>query len=224
MPVRTSIMFYIDNIVEYLNSIPHNYPIITSEMPIQQEPCRLYNTEQMTRKGELAKLLARATQSDVVEIWDYSLANIEILKENGICLEPKWVPICAAPTHSARLTEYLKAPKLYDVGFCGTISKRRLQILQELHNRKLRVLIINRCCGDDRDKQLAQCRLLINIHFADDYRVFESARCAQWLDLKEEGAPPVISEESLDDDPRTITVPYNALVDTVIRELSTPSV
>jgi hypothetical protein len=225
MPVRTTILFYVDNIVEYLNSIPHDYPIITSEMPDQQEPCILFNTEQLTRKRVLAKLLARLALSDVVELWDYSLANIEILKTNGVRIVPKHQPICVAPAHRDRLTEFLKAPKEFDVGFAGLISRRRRAILKGLKSAGLRVLIINRVNGDARDSALAKCRLLINIHYAPDYQIFESARCAQWLETP--GSPPVLTEESLDNDSRAITVPYDKLVSTaveVIRAFTTHTV
>jgi hypothetical protein len=55
----------------------------------------------------------------------------------------------------------------------------------------------------------------MNIHYGDTYNVFESARCEPWLKV----GVPVISETSLDNDPRCISVDYDRLVETAISTL-----
>ena len=69
--------------------------------------------------------------------------------------------------------------------------------------------------GDDRDKELAKCKVIINIHYEDNYKIFESARCEPWLKL----GIPVISEKSLDDDSRCIVSEYDSLIQTIIEYL-----
>jgi hypothetical protein len=207
--VRTSIYWYIDALVEYLESSaspPRDAPIITLDMAIQSQPCILYNTEQLTRGSELQRLLIRAKKPDVAAVWDYSTANIDILRKYGVTAEHH--PVGISPVHRQRLQQFLMEPKEYDVGFSGTMSPRRRLILQELVTKGLSVLQICDKIGDPRDSELAKCRVIINIHFNDDYQVFESVRCAQWLDV----GVPVVSEKSLDDDPRAINVSYGELV------------
>ena len=207
--VRTSIYWYIDALVEYLESSaspPRDMPIITFEMAEQDQPCILYNTEQLTRVSELQRLLIRAKKPDVAAVWDYSKANIDILRKHGVTAEH--YPVGISSLHRQRLQDFLKAPKEYDVGFSGSLSTRRKRILNGLTEKGLNVLYINNKIGDQRDAELAKCRVIINIHYNIDYQVFESVRCEQWLDV----GVPVVSEKSLDDDPRAITVPYDELV------------
>ena len=66
--------------------------------------------------------------------------------------------------------------------------------------------------GKDRDIELAKCKIILNIHAEDDYKIFESCRCEPWLKL----GITVISENSLDNDPRCINVNYNDIVKTVV--------
>lgn len=182
--------------------------------PEQSEPFVIYNAEQLTRKGELNKLLSDITRTKPIEVWDYSVANIEILKANGITA--KYMPLNSSPTYVEKLREYVKTkPKIYDVGFCGTNSPRREAIFRQLRERGLTVLNIgnNRSeevYGDERDQLLAQCKVHINIHYADDYQIFESARCEPWLKC----GTTVVTEPSLDNDPRCIIAEYGSrLVD-----------
>ena len=69
--------------------------------------------------------------------------------------------------------------------------------------------------GEERDKALASCKILLNIHCFDDFTIFESARCEPWLSI----GKCVISENSLDNDPRCINVDYHMLVLTVLNTL-----
>ena len=170
----------------------------------------LYNTEQMTRQNKLEQVISKINNNkNIKEIWDYSKVNIQILNSKGIT-NVKYVPLESPDSYVNKLKEYRKIID-YDVGFSGTLSNRRLNILNKLRECGKSVNIIQKF-GEDRDMELARCKILINIHYADDYMVFESARCEPWL----KAGVTVISEKSLDDDPRCINVDYDSLVNKVL--------
>jgi len=167
----------------------------------------VYNTEQLSIKHHIDNM--KNIMNSQVEFWDYSLANVKLLEENGI--PAKHVPLKSSAKYIAKLSSfYKKHPPKYDIGFSGNISERRRTILEALKAEGFSVLSSNKW-GDARDEELAQCRVLINIHFNTDYNIFESARCEPWLAL----GIPLISEESLDNDPRCIITKYDDFVATV---------
>ena len=172
-----------------------------------------YNTEQMTVPVYLDRLLYIARITKPYQIWDYSLANIAILKKHGIH-NTKFVPLTSSPQLLSRLQSYRTSID-YDVGFCGILSKRRQTILNDLKAAGIKVNVV-KVYGVERDKELAKCRIILNIHYNNNYKVFESARCEPWLRL----GVPVISEPSLIDDPRCIIAEYDKLVSTTIQYLN----
>jgi hypothetical protein len=92
------------------------------------------------------------------------------------------------------------------------MSPRRELVLKGLRDAGLRVLTLTNVWGEERDKRLAECECVINIHYANDYKVFERTRCEQWLS----SGGLVISEESLDNDKRAVVVAYDKLVETCV--------
>jgi len=176
----------------------------------------LYNVEQLTRADELLKLLKTAVNPFVKEVWDYSAENCKILASKGIVA--RHVPLVSPAAYVQQIKD-LRKDVLYDIGFCGftqSRADRRQAILNKMRDAGLSVHFVNKF-GLERDKELAKCRVILNIHFAEDYKIFEQVRCDVWL----RAGVPVISETSLDDDPRCINVPYNSLVDTCVRVLNT---
>jgi hypothetical protein len=197
-----------------------NFPILIGDYPfyIQSIPQYIYmNTEQLSRPEKL-KVLTENRFPQIVEIWDYSLENVKILKEHNILA--KHVALQSPDSYIQKLRLF-REPYLnqfaYQVGFCGDISQRRSAILEELKGKGISVHIIRGISGDSRDAELAKCAILINIHHGDNYKIFESARCEAWLCL----GVTVISENSLDNDSRCVNVPYNELVKTTIDYLNT---
>jgi len=213
-PVYTTNYNYAQTFVDFL---------LSEESPAREVPAQighaeltspfiLYNCEQMTRATELAKVVKTASNPFRIEVWDYSAENCKILTANGITA--RHVPLVSP----AFYVEQIKALRqtnapLYDVGFCGhmvqTPKGRRQDVLQGLRDAGLTVLNVTDF-GAERDRKLAMCRVIVNIHFADDYQLFEQARCDMWL----RAGVPVVSETSLDEDPRCINAPYEALVET----------
>ena len=74
--------------------------------------------------------------------------------------------------------------------------------------------------GDDRDDLIGQSKILVNVHFYDEFKVYESIRCDRWVMNK----TMVVSETSLvPDDPvikYVIFVPYSRLVRKIVRLIS----
>lgn len=214
-PVLSQITKYADHLEDYLasdDSPERTLPIVVSHVyPVCSHPIILYNTEQMTRPGMLAAFVARARQPDVAEVWDYSVANLAILAEHGI--SGRLVPVRSSTARLAEIREDISGQcQSYDVGFSGTMSTRRAAVLMALQNAGLRIRNVP-IFGRARDRALAQSLCILNIHFAEDYRVFESTRCEYWLAV----GVPVVSETSLDDDSRCINVPYENLVSAVLQ-------
>ena len=214
--IFTNVSNWIESFLYFLESLElkdQKIPIWVGLNPNITEKCIYYNTEQLTRQNVLQQIINISNNENVLEIWDYSLANIEILKSNNIekVKNIKHVPLESPEWYIEKLHSFQQIEFEYDVGFCGSLSERRNKILTELKDSGKKVNIVT-MWGDDRDKELAKCRLILNIHFADDYKIFESARCEPWLKL----GVTVISEKSLDDDIRCIVSDYDSLVKTVI--------
>lgn len=214
-PVLSRITKYVDHLEEYLASDAspeRTLPIAMSHLyPVCAHPVILYNTEQLTRAPVLAAFVERARQADVAEVWDYSLANLDILATHGI--RGRHVPARITESCAQEIRGDISGQRqTYDVGFSGTMSLRRAAVLTALQEAGLRIRNVP-IFGRARDRALAQALCMINIHFADDYRVFESVRCEPWLSV----GVPVVSETSLDDDERCINVGYGDLVSATVQ-------
>jgi hypothetical protein len=223
-PVKTRIHKWVDMFVEFLMSDlspERSLPIyIGIDRPRKLEPHIFYNCEQLTRKGALeTQIIPRSKHQDVVEVWDYSLANVEILKQYGITA--RYVPLKTPASVIQKLCEYRSSQKIkWDIGFCGCVDNsqhgnRRLDLLNQLKKAGLSVRIIT-SYGEQRDRELAQCRIMINIHYSPEFNIWETQRCQPWMDA----GVTVISEHSLDDNPACINVPYDKLVEECVRQVA----
>jgi hypothetical protein len=169
-----------------------------------------YNIEQLTRSSEVEAIKREWALGKVEEVWEYSQVNCQIL--TSLSIPNRYVPFTLTPERLVYYKDLLRSEKVYDIGFCGAKSPRREVVLKGLADAGLKVLALHTVWGEERDKKLATCEIILNIHFADDYKVFERARCEQWLSV----GKTVISEESLDNDPRAITVSYDKLIETCL--------
>lgn len=213
--IITDIRKFIDTFIYFIESplcSQQSYPIYLGHS-IPPEGSILYNTEQLSRSSMLSIVLNNIRSSNPVEIWDYSLANINILK--GYDIISRHVPLDIPGWYIEELNNYRRNGITYDVGHSGTLTGRRLEIINLLKSSNISINIIE-LFGKDRDIELAKCKIILNIHAEDDYKIFESCRCEPWLKL----GVTVISENSLDNDPRCINVNYNDIVKTVVEFIS----
>ena len=201
------------NVINFLvsdKSPERIYPIFiiehVHEFPNTSFKKIIYNIEQMTREIMLERNLPRMKQPDIVEIWDYSICNYSILKNHNLSVI--YVPYKLT---IERILEYRNLQTLnkdYDIAFCGQMSPYRQHILDQLKSKGKNVLILDGDYTCNRDIQIGKSKLLINIHYNETYKVFETIRCEPWL----ASGFVVLTETSLDNDPRAITVSYEHLV------------
>jgi hypothetical protein len=190
-PERTLPIFIIDQVHEFPN---------TSFKKI------IYNIEQMTREIMLTNNLPRMKQSDIIEVWDYSISNYNILKNHNLSV--RHVPFKLNLDKILMYRNLQTLIKEYDIIFCGQMGDYRKHILDMLKSKGKKVFILEGDYTGNRDIEIGKSKLLINIHFNETYRVFETIRCEPWL----ASGHNVLTESSLDDDPRAISVPYDQLV------------
>lgn len=202
-------------LIEYIKDNPTNYPISIFRRYTGEGKYIHYNTEQLTRNDVMFN---EFRDPNIVEIWDYSLGNIELYKKNNI-LNVKYVPLTLTDDQKSKLISYNPNNEYdYDVVFIGWVNGRRGEIINELSKHNIRLLTIssNPIFGEERDKLISKSKILLNIHFNEDYNIFESIRCSRWLDI----GKIVISENSLDNDERCYNVKYEDIVNKVLEILN----
>jgi hypothetical protein len=190
------------------------------------------NTEQLTVLKYFMVLIKVINNPKIkkINLLDYSITNIEYLKRQRFNKYQKmklslfYLPYCYNPTEIDFLKDlYLNTKKEYQIGIISVNSKYRLNICNELKKKGIKVNIINKF-GIERDKEMAKCQVLLNIHFNNNYKIFEEIRCLRWWFA----GVPIISEISLfmlilDVYPYIIWSNYNTLVSTICDYFKNPS-
>lgn len=83
--------------------------------------------------------------------------------------------------------------KKYDVAICTNNSEKRNNIIQKITEKGYKVIDAIGWGLNNRDTKIAQSKILINIHYQDNYKIFEHIRCDRWIFA----GHIVISEKSL---------------------------
>jgi hypothetical protein len=139
----------------------------------------LINMEQMTREFWRNKVL------EMDNLIDYSMGNISLLKRENIIYFP----------YGVNKNEIYDIKKEFDICMItNSQSNKRNNIFNEIKNRGGNIDLIS-LFGEERDKIVFKYKILINIHFDDDFQVYESLRCDRCIFNK----MIVITEKSLDD-------------------------
>ena len=141
----------------------------------------LINTEQLTRENWLQKIRNMVIESKIsFTLFDYSGSNAELLKEKYNIIA-KVIPYCPNENEVTKLKNLISTTeKIYDLAFIGT-GDRRLHVINQIRAQGITVYTILSKWGDVRDIEVAKCKYLLNIHFADDYQIFEELRCNRWM-------------------------------------------
>lgn len=211
-PVETHVYCILDHLVDWLlsaESPDRSIPLITNHYcrPLTAGPYIFYNTEQLTRPEILAQVYNRVISGDVVEVWDYSAVNVQILQSRGIAV--RHVPMAITQqTATALRSLYQTTPKDFDIAFCGVASPRRMAILQQIASQGYKLLLVTTVYGPERDTMIARCRVQLNLHQTEQHQVFESVRCEPWL----QAGQPILTEPSLDNDSRCKMVTAETLL------------
>lgn len=171
------------------------------EAPLIRARYHLFNTEQLSRRcklEELSNLISLLPKDAAICVYDYSLENIRLLRtESGNVAAFRHVPFDPVPSDVAALQALMRtSTKLYDFAVVGSPSVHRALVVDRFTKAGFSV-----CCvtgfGAVRDKQVAQCKALLNIHFSGDYTIYEQSRCSRWS-----AAGMIIVSEPCDDLPR----------------------
>jgi hypothetical protein len=107
-------------------------------------------------------------------VWDYSALNIGKLAALGI--DATHVPIGYAPgwTRIERMAEDI------DVLFYGSMSQRRLDVIEAIESAGAVVEVSTGVYGAERDALIARSRIVLNMHYYDA-QVFEIVRVSYLL-------------------------------------------
>lgn len=176
----------------------------------------LINTEQLSQI-KWAQTMQKWLTHDKCPLIDYSEANTGYL---SLSSDRVFIVPYQYDEEEVKHLKALRQPYKWDVAFCGTLSPRRQHILNELRSRGVSVKEVQGW-KDARDSEIAQCRILLNIHFREDYQVFESYRCDRWIFASKVVVTETSTGQQNFDLNKLITVvPYEELVDKVIEVLS----
>lgn len=158
------------------------------------------NMEQLSRNCHL--MYCQTIKSFNIPIIDYNEGNCNLLPGSHL-LRLQQIPF------------FIPSQKSYDVAFVGCICSRRIEIITKIRNNYK----VNIVTGwkEERDKEILKAKVLLNIHYADDYNIYESLRCDRFL-LSD---TIVVSEksylqESLDINDLLVVSDYSNLVSKVI--------
>ena len=192
------------NIYVFFNQIPSQ---ILQLIPSSR--LMLINTEQLTRSHW--HILIDIYSKHGIKIFDYD--NYQSTVNNY-----EYLPYQVTDNEIHYLSKLLThTVKNYDVAICSVNgSNRRASVVTRLRNMGISVIDVNGW-GKSRDTQIASARILINIHYADNYQIFEHFRCDRWI----LSGMLIVSETSLSD-PQfdcidlIITSTYQDIVTTVI--------
>jgi hypothetical protein len=164
----------------------------------------LLNMEQLTSKNQVSWINCYYTA-----LLDYSLENIKTYNVN--------VPVYYLP-YQYNPNEIYDYPKTKGVCFVGlNENDRRRTVLAKIPD----VTVFQTVYGKERDKELFQHKVLVNIHYSGEFVVHEQIRTTRCVFNK----MIVVTESSSDDSlvplrDFMIIVPYDEIADTVARVLS----
>ena len=191
---------------------PEKVPICLQEKLCHGEYI-LQNPEQLSRPLWLDKMKKVVEDPLCVGYWDQSIANLKILHNHvshELVKKMKFVPI-EFPQNLVDSAKYLQKSKIkiYDFSFFGTLTPRRKMLIDRLTQAGMKVLVIRQFGFSKIIEESCCAKIMLNLHADDSQQIFETVRCGLFLDA----GIPVISEDSLDSDPRLLA---HFLPDTIV--------
>lgn len=180
----------------------------------------LYNLEQIDPSdADLKTLIFQLIPR--YRTWDYSRQNIARLTALGCGQTARHVPIGYTPEMS-RITPAREQD--IDVLFYGSLSERRRKVLENVRQAGLNVMAVSNVYGAARDALIARSKVVLNLHYGNDTRIFEIARVSYLLAnrkavVTERGDETEIEEDIQD---AVAAVPYADLADACQKLASRP--
>jgi hypothetical protein len=133
------------------------------------------NMEQLSRNCHL--VYCQTINSFNIPIINYNEGNCYLLPGSHLLR----LQLQSSPYDSSTVTPFfIPSQKLYDVAFVGSICSRRMEIITKIRNNGYKVNIVTGW-KEERDKEILKAKVLLNIHYAEDYNIYESLRCDRFL-------------------------------------------
>ena len=174
-------------VFEVSNEDVYNYFFEKQTVEKQTVEISILNTEPMNLIHRFENIANYLTKYEGIKVYDYSLSNIHILNESGFT-NTHHLPYLIYKEEQDLLTNLKQNTEpIYDFGIISAenpvIVERRLAVVDFLRKNGYTVKVIQ---GFKvlRDKQIAMCRTLLNIHgsnYGEESKIFEHIRCDRLL-------------------------------------------
>ena len=178
------IYFYNPTKVTFINTINMNLLNYCNNNNIEVS---LFNTEPLTINDRLQYIIQNYKLQTNIKMYDYSKSNIRILNENGIT-NTEYIPYVITKEE----TQFLKynnanTTKIYDFGIIlrDYNCERRTKVIEFLTGNGFTVHVICNKWKEERDIELAKCKIILNIHgqyLNTPSDIFEHLRCDRLLE------------------------------------------
>ena len=172
----------------------YEHDIIKQQLP----SCKisLLNLEPLNLETRIKEIIILYSKY-CINVYDYSLTNLKILKDNGLT-NVEFLPYINTDNETQYLTAlYKNTEKVYDFGIltgCGALNNsirelgpKRRKLVEYLVSLGFKVNII-KAWGEERDKELSKCKTILNVHgqllqygYWLDSNIFEHLRCDRLL-------------------------------------------
>lgn len=129
----------------------------------------LLNTEQLCDISNLNRVLNNLSKNNLLNFIDYSNTNINYI--NSLIFNKKFFF-----PYQINLNDFFNLKKNKDICFVGDCTKYRRNIINLLKDKNITLDLISRF-GKERDNEVFQYKILLNISQSYDHTVFESIRC-----------------------------------------------
>ncbi|MCY0878755.1 MAG: hypothetical protein OWU84_07440 [Firmicutes bacterium] len=146
-------------------------------------------------------------------VWDYSCRNGAYWRRQGMTAVTR-VPIGYAPSlRRASIVHAGEDGEDLDVLFYGSLSPRRVALIERMRNDGLQIVVRTALWGQERDRLVARAKVIVHCHYTDGPAVFEMARMAYLLANQKAVVAEVGPLTEIDDDmrPGVLGVPYPAI-------------
>jgi hypothetical protein len=156
------------------------------------------NTEPLSISYNLDLLKCHINTYPYLKIYDYSFSNLQIILQNNMYGELLEYQFCEKENSLLKELNLIE-PKLYDFGIItygktetntvvNSLFHKKKDVVNELISKGFKIHIISGW-GLERDKELAKCKVILNIHSilginGQMYysKTFENIRCNRLLD------------------------------------------
>ena len=186
-------------IPKFFNS-KHIYVFGQMWFPLENVPSKIYNSERFyffnvehLTEGNRFNHITTLIKHNI-KIIDYSIINVSILDDFIKHNYPKYPYKILYIPYQFNLNEnnILHSNKFkYDIGIINALIKpnssvsneltyRRNKIWEDLQKTDLKILNIIGW-GKERDKLISKCKIILNIHHFENFRIFEHVRCDRLL-------------------------------------------